>query len=291
MDFMNQIPAHPEWLNTPLVFNNHWYCMDLWSIVNVWVGFCLILFLSLRKVKNKTGVLLLLLLGFEVVKFPVIRFAGGYSSTSILLRLFVDVMTGLAGGGIAAGLLHGITRNTHRLRILLRGFILLLASATAAFFWVGSYGYHYNRDSLNTPGINLFSFSLWFVGGCCFLFFYSYCLTMKNQLLRMLITWICYLMVLVTGEYIGYVIAGVHENSKACATPLFFGLIHGSLLLHLYYLLSPFIVISVYTLYDKLINHSTCICYPEGDKIYENRTDMLITIDKNPDFTDATERK
>jgi hypothetical protein len=68
-----------------------------------------------------------------------------------------------------------------------------------------------------------------------------------------MVTWLFYIILLFAFEFNGYRILGVHENSMTGATPLLFGLIHGNRILHIFYLISPFCTISLYSAFSWLV--------------------------------------
>jgi hypothetical protein len=117
---------------------------------------------------------------------------------------------------------------------------------------VGAYQYHYNIETFNTPGINIWAFSLWVIGGYSYLTIHN---AVKNKIfnsyLSLIISWAIYLTGLFVSEYIGYRILNIHENS-ARGGALIFGLIHGNKILHSYYLFFPALIIFLHQLLLKL---------------------------------------
>jgi hypothetical protein len=75
-----------------------------------------------------------------------------------------------------------------------------------------------------------------------------------NLTLRLGLTWISYFLALLAFEYFYYYILEVRECSGLPLKPLVFGLVHGNLTLHVYYLLAPFIILSIFKLGIWLYN-------------------------------------
>jgi hypothetical protein len=112
----------------------------------------------------------------------------------------------------------------------------MFSSVSLSFLWVGSYGYSYNIETFNSPGLNWWAFSLW-----------AWALTttvLVNALVkryipsprvRLTAIWGAYCAGLLILEYTGYHIFGIREAQGLHAPPLVFGLVHGSLVMKLYY--------------------------------------------------------
>jgi hypothetical protein len=132
---------------------------------------------------------------------------------------------------------------------------MVVVSSTCAFVWVGFYHYSYNLESYNTPGINVLSWLGWTSGGLFILIAFSLLRKMKLPY-RLGLTWILYFHALLAFEYFYYYLLEVKEISGLPLRPLIFGLVHGTRTLHVFYIIAPFIILSIYRLGTWLYNRS-----------------------------------
>jgi hypothetical protein len=127
--------------------------------------------------------------------------------------------------------------------------VQLYSSVLLSYTWVGNYQYKYNVEVFNTHIINAWAFFLWIITGYLFLEIYSF---IKKRIplryLHFAFSWVTYFTFLLLFEYLGYYILEIRECS-ARGSALIFGLIHGSRVLHTYYLLFPALIIGVYHLF------------------------------------------
>ena len=125
----------------------------------------------------------------------------------------------------------------------------LFASVILAFIWVGNYHYKYNVEAFNTYGINIWAFSLWVVWGYITLQMHSFAKTKTPySFIQIPISWLLYFAGLLIFEYIGYYILKIRESSARPGDALIMGLVHGTYILHVYYLFFPFLILAVYHL-------------------------------------------
>ena len=234
-----------------ILIHTVFFDITLWTAGYLWVGS--LFFLLLKSLRNKRPFLLLtvVLLFFQMFRMLIQHFFSGTIQAITLVDLVVELLTALSGATLAI-LFLAVARKekTPDKRHLLTS-LNLLASLTYSFFWVGSYDYQYNVEILNNGSVNLFTFASWTIGGFLTIYVYRK-ITGKHFIQRISIIWISYLIILFIVEFIGYKLFGVHETSKVNSTPLVFGLIHGTPVLHLVYLISPFITIPLYILYREL---------------------------------------
>lgn len=225
--------------------------MSLWTAGFLWAGFfCFLLLRSLKK--NRPFFLwTVLLLIFQLFRLIIQILITGLNEAIQPVDFVIEFAAGLAGSSVAILFLAVAKREKTPDRRNLQRVLTLLASTTYSFFWVGSYDYHYNAEILNTGSVNLFTFILWTIGGFTTIHVYRK-FAGKPFVQRISMIWILYLIILFIVEYIGYSLFGVHENSKINSKPLLFGLIHGTPVLHLFYLISPFITIPLYILYKEI---------------------------------------
>ena len=132
--------------------------------------------------------------------------------------------------------------------------IKLFSSLVLSALWGGYYHYKYNVEAFNVYSINIWAFFLWLVFGYLFLIIYSFVWEKINRVyLRLTVSWVIYFVGLLIVEYIGYHVVCIRENSERAGNALIFGLIHGTLVLHIYYMLFPFLIIAVYHLLLRLL--------------------------------------
>ncbi|MBS1772629.1 MAG: hypothetical protein JST82_07205 [Bacteroidetes bacterium] len=122
----------------------------------------------------------------------------------------------------------------------------IAASLLLSFTWVKNYQYSYNVEAFNTQIINIWAFILWLIGGYIFLCIYDRVRTVvESRYLVTVISWCIYFLGLLLVEYTGYNVLGIHENS-ARGGALIFGLIHGNMMMHIYYLSFPILSMLLY---------------------------------------------
>ncbi len=251
MDLLKLILAHSDWLYTKL-FQNSIFFIDLWLIVHLWSGFFIFLLLKSQKIKRAFLILSVILTLYELFKILFLYFTFSIFKPETIQDQVTNIIFGISGGILASYFLNFSILNSIAQKKTIFRIIILMASITYAFPWVGFYKYHYNIDWLNTAGINLTAFLLWIAGGYITIQIFR-SLKFRNNLVRILVTWIFYIILLFAFEFNGYSILGVHENSTPGATPLLFGLIHGNRILHIFYLISPFCTISLYSAFSWLV--------------------------------------
>ncbi len=243
--------TYTSWLFTK-VYQNHYFFFDLWSLVHLWSGFVLIALFTLIKVQKLLAKLFIVLLLYEVVEILILYFVSGIIKPEIFKDQFTDIIIGMIGGGIGLIILNYTFVSNPRHVFRLKLFTIFLTSITYSFLWVGFYGYHYNMEFFNSPGINWLAWAGWAAGifgvVFCFEFF-----KIKNLLLRFSVVWVSHLAVLFIIETLAYYFFSIHEVSIPGAPPLIFGIIHGSPLLHFMYVFSPFFTITLYFGFKYLI--------------------------------------
>ncbi len=65
------------------------------------------------------------------------------------------------------------------------------------------------------------------------------------MLLQIIAGWLFYFAVLLVVEYMGYYVLQIREASATAGDDLIWGLIHGTVVLHIYYLCFPFTILIV----------------------------------------------
>lgn len=168
---------------------------------------------------------------------------------------FADIFTGMMGGYLAEVFLRLASGSILKHEKGILRIIAFLAAFSYSFTWVGFYRYRYNIPYFNFPGINLATLVFWTSGAYTTIIFFQF-LKRRNILIRLLITWPVYILVLFSVEFIGYSIFRLHENSVRDAKAMAFGLIHGTNILHFFYLTSPIFTIGLFCLFKWLIYRS-----------------------------------
>lgn len=228
------IVAHTGWLYTR-VHENPLFFFDLWSLVHFWSGFVLMSALT-RLVPRRAWLWLgAVLTGWELLELLFLYVALGIFLPETLKDQFTDIVVGLLGGGLCLAALRWQAGNVRRQHVV----AALLVALTLPFLWVGSYGYRYNHAMLNSAGLNWWAFLLWFAASLGLSGHYAASHRRSGSRRAALVrTALLYVPLLVTVEYVGYVILGIQETGNT-GESLVFGLIHGSPVLWAAYLAAP----------------------------------------------------
>ncbi len=249
------IRENTDWLYTPLL-KTEFINLDLWSYAHFWSG--MMIFAGFIALNNKkpwmwTAIVLAL---YEVVEAGIVVSAFRIFQAEKIFDSLSDMIVGMAG----ALLMFIILKISKRAKIKYLTEIwspIIVASATLSFLWVGSYGYRYNVDTCNFDGINYFTFGCWFLSGIGIIGFYEIIRAMYNKTYfsAQLITWCVYLPILFILEYIAYNWVEIHESSSGIK-PLIFDIIHGTPILHLFYITSPLLYVGLYIAVKKLFRNA-----------------------------------
>lgn len=227
------INSHTQFLYTVL-YKNTYFFIDIWSFVHVISG---LLFMSLfdrGRCRRPLPLLLAVLIFWELLEISFIYFAVGIFKPETIPDQCTDILVGAAGGLLSRALMAARNGLQER-RPLIPEAEEIFVACFMSLLWVGFYGYRYNVPYFNSPGVNWLTFILWSGGLLITLRLYGfYSSTLKKPWLRLPVLWITYFAGLLAVEYFGYRIAGVRLITDE--KPLVFGLIHGTLLLKLYYL-------------------------------------------------------
>jgi hypothetical protein len=233
--------ANTQWLYTR-IHENPVFFVDLWSVVHFWSGFCLMTCLRRPFPARKWVVLTGLLSAWELLELFFIYIAFGVFLPETLKDQATDILVGLLGGLVCESVVRWQNAGAVRRPTVAAVFVAL----TLPFFWVGSYGYQYNHDALNSSGLNWWAFLLWFAFS---LFLSAYYAThharSRSHRTALLGTMAGYAAVLLSIEYLGYVVLGIHETGHQ-GDALVFGLIHGTPVLWGVYLCAPLLNTAAY---------------------------------------------
>ena len=251
--FFRSFYLHTKWLYTK-IFENGFFFFDYWSLVHFWSGFVIVMLLMAFKFNSKWMWLIGLLFTYELIEIGFLFFALHIFRPESLKDQLTDLLVGSLGGWISYQLINLKSDKPFSFKFLQK-FPLVFSSSTLAFVWVGNYQYQYNVSILNTPGLNLWAFFLWWIGGYYILEMY---LVLKNnnnnKYTQLIYLWIVYFVAMLIIEFIGYDWLHISEIGNMNKTPLIFGLIHGNFWLHLYYLSAPFLMILLYKTFIMFSN-------------------------------------
>lgn len=236
---------HTDWLYIKILENKLFF-LDFWFFVYFWNGFMLFTFLTAVKSKPKWIWFVFILLLFELIEILLLYSGLNIFKPETRNDQFADLIVGFSGAIASFYFLKSKIISPDS--VICKRLLAIISSITLSFLWVGFYQYHYNVN-LNTPGLNMWAFSLWTLGGLAF-FEGSWKVKSKveNIYLRVLSIWGIYLVILFSIEYLAYNILNIRENSISGGKPLAFGLIHGTRILHVYYITFPFIAFLFYQL-------------------------------------------
>jgi hypothetical protein len=251
LNIFHYLLAQSGWLYTK-IYQNDFFFLDLWSIVHVWTGFMLLMLLRLFKIRRVFTTMFLILLMIEILEILTGYLAPDIFHPEIFKTRFIDLFLGMIGGLLSELFLRIASGSIAKHEKGILSILAFLAAFTYSFVWVGFYRYNYNVRLFNFPGINLAALVFWTSGAYTTIMFYQF-LERKTIVIRWLVTWSAYLLVLFTVEFTGYFIFRLHENSVPGAKALAFGLIHGTNVLHFFYLTSPLYTISLFIFFRWLI--------------------------------------
>lgn len=249
---MNQAPgwigevySHTGWLYLKL-FENRIFFIDFWSVAHLWTGWVLLFLFQAMGCRRKWLWIPLILFLYELSEILFLLFALDIFRAETLKDQVTDMVVGLMGAFLAFLVLR-LKPGKKRTWPLIPDGVALFSATTIAFAWVGLYGYKYNFQLFNSPGLNYWAFANWSAGG--YLLARTYLWLKKrtgNILLAFPALWAAYFTILLGLEAFGYHVMQVREISLVDSHPLVFGLIHGSGGLHLYYLLFPLLITGLY---------------------------------------------
>lgn len=228
------IVAHTGWLYTR-VHENPIFFFDLWSLVHFWSGFVLMSMLARLAPRRQWLALGVALTAWELLELLFLYVALGIFLPETVKDQCTDVLIGLLGGGLCLYVLRWQAGSIRRQHVA----AALVVALTLPFLWVGSYGYRYNHAVLNSTGLNWWAFLLWFVASLGLSWHYAASQRRSgSRVVAFSRTVLLYVPLLVTVEYVGFVILGIRETGTA-GQPLVFGIIHGSPVLWTAYLAAP----------------------------------------------------
>ncbi len=235
------------WLHHVLVEYKLIY-LDLWSVVHFWTGAFLFACLSALKWKQRWKWLFIFVAGFEV--FEAFIFIGILKlfMPEKIPDVFVDIILGMAGGYLVFFILG-------KDKISLKAkqyFVIIVTAAIISFFWTGFYSYRLNINSVNTGPLNIIAFVFWWFSGYIVIqMFRKLKGKLNNDFYSILsVTSVFYLLLFPLNYFISEIIH-IHEISHE-HNILIGSFFSANSALIKFYLLFPFILISVYSWFNHL---------------------------------------
>jgi len=247
------IKKNSDWLYVK-IFENPIFFFDYWSFVHLWSGGVLITIISSAKLKHKWLLLFAILLFYEIIEASVVFSALNIFKPETIKDQFTDIVVGMAGGYLFDKWLNFYSSDKKQFSNILQNpntHIALFTAFTIAFIWVGFYGYEYNVLILNSQGLNYTAFLIWSLGIFSILVIYNQLSIRFKKVYSICLLWIIYIIWLCIFEFTFYYIVGFKESGKHDHNPLIFGIIHGTIALHIFYLSIPFISVALYSLFNK----------------------------------------
>lgn len=257
---IDTVYSNTLWLYTVIHTNSVFY-IDLWTLNHIWAGAVIYLLLSVYRPKNRWITLFAILLSYEFIEILFRIFALDLFKPEIIKDQINDLLFGLFGAVLARFLLKWRRGRSRQVFLLRYPLTSILSAGTAAFLWVGFYGYKYNEQDFNTPGLNSFAFIVWWLAFYGIIQLYElFGKRIKRYFLKAGTVWIIYFPLLLIVEYISYYIFELRESGNHFSKEaMMLGVIHGTPILHTFYFLFPFIITSFYKLFKKLVNQASAI--------------------------------
>lgn len=222
-----------------VVYRNDFLFIDYWSFIHLISGFHIVVLAYYKRYSRPFTFLLTILLSWELIEIAFIFVATQVFRPETLPDQLTDIVVGV-GGGLLGQRCWQYKRK--RLRTVRRRNPMLLTdlsiSCAISFFWVASYGYTYNLSFLNSPVVNWWAFALWSSGlfAClCVSRMLDYYIA-EHFLVKIALIWILYFSGILIIEYLGYYV--LHIRQVTSDGPLLFGLIHGTVILKVYYVIA-----------------------------------------------------
>ena len=250
------INTNCDWLYVK-IFENPIFFFDFWSFNHFWSGGILITIILTTRYRHKWIILFSLLLFYEIVEMSMLYFSLNVFLPETIKDQFTDIFVGMSGGYLFYKWLNFYSTNKKQFSNFLQNpntHIALFTAFTIAFIWVGFYRYKYNVPIFNSPGLNYTAFLLWLTGIFSMLVIYNRLSVRFNKVYSIALLWIISFAVLCFFEFTLYHMFGLKESGEHDHKPLIFNIIHGTTVLHVFYVLSPFTSVAIYSIFKKLFN-------------------------------------
>lgn len=251
---INWIRDNTEWLYTK-IYENPIFFFDYWSIVHVYSGMGLFLLFTFLRIKHRWILLSFFLLTYEAIEIILVFMALHVFKPETFKDQFTDIFIGYLGGFIGQYLLKEkfFFDSVFNKQIFCRRVVEGYTAFTIAFVWVGNYQYQYNQPFFNSPGLNWWAFLMWFIGLIIYFEFYVFIKKfILNVFLFLIVSWLSFFAALLLFEFVGFHILIIRNESHSVNAPLIFGLVHGTIILHIFYLCAPLIGIAMFEVFNKI---------------------------------------
>lgn len=250
------INTNCDWLYVK-IFENPIFFFDFWSFNHFWSGGIILTIILATRCRHKWSILFSLLMFYEIVEISMLYVSLNVFLPETIKDQFTDIFVGMSGGYLFDKWLNFYSTNKKHFSNFLQNpntHIALFTAFTIAFIWVGFYRYKYNVPIFNSPGLNYTAFSLWSAGIFSVLVIYNRLSVRYNKIYSIALLWIIYFAVLCIFEFTLYHIFGFQESGAHDHKPLMFNIIHGTTVLHLFYILCPFTSVAIFSIFKKLFN-------------------------------------
>lgn len=247
-NFFDDFYGATKWLYTK-IYENSVFFFDYWSFAHLIAGFLIIVILLAFNIKHRWAILLALLTLWEIAELLFQFFALNIFKPETFKDQITDIVIGLISGFITYLIIKNKNKIYSKIHISQEFVASVMSASILAFFWVGTYQYHYSVNIFNTPGLNVWAFLLWFFGANLIIKTFIYC---KNYFKKIPSSFVVllglYYISLFIIEYVGRYLLEIKEISSPSNTPLVFGLIYGNTTLHIIYIIAPVIIILFYSI-------------------------------------------
>ncbi|HPR31593.1 MAG TPA: hypothetical protein PLK12_05850 [Prolixibacteraceae bacterium] len=233
-EFLIFFRQHSVWLHHNL-FEYKLIYIDLWSINHFLSGMIVLASLTALGWKNRWRWLFFFLSAFELVEATLFIALLKLFIPEKIPDVFMDVFLGMLGGY----LIYLLFEKIPGILLYQSRIVMLISALTISFLWTGFYGYQYNINAMNSPGINVISFLSWALGGLAILLLHrAFKKTIRNRFIALTAFYLTYLSGLFFGKWISYYLLNIKEISREASGFLFGFLPYNNALL-LFYLMSP----------------------------------------------------
>jgi hypothetical protein len=261
------------------ILETSFFFLDFWSFAHFWTGGVVIAILSVLKWKHKWMLLFIFLMMYEVIEISILFSALNIFKPEIIKDQFTDIFVGMAGGFLFDKWLRYYASNKKQEVNIPKSSkiqIALFTAFTISFIWVGFYKYEYNVPMFNSLGLNYTAFLFWSFGILATIITYERLALKFKKVHAFVLLWFIYLAGLCVIESISYHIIGLKETGPHVHKALFFDIIHGTVVLHVFYLLVPFISVIIYSLFCKLFNNAIMVKRSEESFYSVEKYDKIV---------------
>lgn len=143
------IKHHTAWLYNQ-IYENHYFFIDLWSIVHCWSGFVVFTLLLVLHYKRPWMWLVIYLTTYEIVEILMLYVSLHIFNPETIKDQFTDIFVGIFGGLLSY--LFAYQKSRIKFSIIRDiGFEALFVAMTFAFLWVGQPYFFFFESAENDP--------------------------------------------------------------------------------------------------------------------------------------------